>query len=211
MELDPSSFPIKNLVRPSPMLIERKFKLPGLEPSVFVLESFDASEWVRIHRKKMKQVFPRRSLGSHRFTAIPRDRRRSPMSIQHCRSRLKVFSNRIMESFVGPKGHQALDPNGLESCNTGHQGPYVCATPREGLRSMITFQGLPVMPPRSHSRSVTLSPDCLSTMAGRQPLVPRGSNPSDPPPRVPAQAGRGMADASRGAPAQGRVGYALPH
>jgi hypothetical protein len=120
MELDPSSFPIKNLVRPSPMPVERKLKLSALEPSVFVLESFDASEWVRIHRKKMKQVFPRRSMGSHRFTAIPRDRRRSPLSIQHSRSRLNVFSNRIMGSFVGPKGHQALDPNVFESCNAGH-------------------------------------------------------------------------------------------
>jgi hypothetical protein len=64
LELDPSSFPIKNSVRPSPMPVERKLKLPVLEPSVFVLESFDASEWVRIHRKKMKQVFPRRSMGS---------------------------------------------------------------------------------------------------------------------------------------------------
>jgi hypothetical protein len=186
MELDPSSFLIKNLVRPTPMPVERKFKLPALEPSVFVLESFDALEWVRIHRKKMKQVFPRRSLGSHRFTAIPRDRRRSPMSIQHRLSRLKVFSNRIMEPFVGPKGHQALDPNMFESCNAGHQGPYACATPRNGLRSMIAFQGLPVAPPSSHSRSVTSSPDRLSTMAGRQPPVPWGSNPSDPPPRVPA-------------------------
>jgi hypothetical protein len=54
MELDPSSLPIKNLIHHSPMPVEKKFKLPALEPSVFVLESFDASEWVRIHRKKMK-------------------------------------------------------------------------------------------------------------------------------------------------------------
>jgi hypothetical protein len=63
------------------MPVERKLKLPVLEPSVFVLESFNAEEWVRIHRRKMKHVFPRRSMGSHRFTAISRDHRRSPQSI----------------------------------------------------------------------------------------------------------------------------------
>jgi hypothetical protein len=82
MELDPSSFPIKNSVRPSPMPVERTLKLPALEPSVFVLESFDASEWVRIHRKKMKQVFSRRSMGSLRFTAISSVDHASPISAE---------------------------------------------------------------------------------------------------------------------------------
>jgi hypothetical protein len=81
LELDPSSFQIKNSVLSSPMPVKRKLKLPVLEPSVFVLESFNAEEWVRIHRRKMKHVLPRRSMGSHRFTAISRDHRRSPQSI----------------------------------------------------------------------------------------------------------------------------------
>jgi hypothetical protein len=149
--LDPSTFPIKNSVRSSPMPVERKLKLPVLEPSVFVLESFNASEWVRIHHRKMKQVFPRRYMGSHRVTAISRDRRRSPQSIPHRRSRLNVISNQNMKSFVGPKGHKALDPNVFESCNAGHQGPCAFATPRVGLRSMIAFQGIHVAPPRSRS------------------------------------------------------------
>jgi hypothetical protein len=73
-----------------------------------------------------------------------------------------------------------------ESSNAGHQGPYAFATPIVGLRSMIAFQGIPAAPPRSRSRPVISSPGRLSAMAGRQPPIPRGSNPPDPPPRAPA-------------------------
>jgi hypothetical protein len=186
LELDPSSFQIKNSVLPSPMPVVRKLKLPALEPSVFVLESFNAAEWVRIHRRKMMQLIPRRSMGSHRFTAISRDHRRSPQSIPNRRSGLNGNSNQHKKVFVGPKGHKALGPNVSESSNAGHQGPYAFATPIVGLRSMIVFQGILVAPPRSRSRSVISSPGRLSAMAGRQPPIPRGSNPPDPPPRAPA-------------------------
>jgi hypothetical protein len=152
----------------------RKLKLPVSELSVFVLESFNVADWVRVHRRKFRQLLPRRYIASHRLTAIARDRLQSPRSIPDRRSGRSDSSKVQKEKIVGPKGHKALWPKSAKSGNAGHEGPCACASPKEGLRSMEIFQGLPVAPPRSRSRSSILFSGRVSAMAGRQPLSSEG-------------------------------------
>jgi hypothetical protein len=74
-ELDPSSIEVhvKLSLVSSP---RRRQKLPVLEPSVFWLDSIDAAEWIRVHKRKTKQLNPRRITAPNRLTAIARERRR---------------------------------------------------------------------------------------------------------------------------------------
>jgi hypothetical protein len=44
MELDPTLIKVKSVIPPSPMLVVRKLKLSVLEPSVFILVSFNDAD-----------------------------------------------------------------------------------------------------------------------------------------------------------------------
>jgi hypothetical protein len=56
-ELDKSSIEV-NFKLSSVSSPRRRQKLPVLEPSVFRLDSIDAAEWIRVHRKKDEAVEP---------------------------------------------------------------------------------------------------------------------------------------------------------
>jgi hypothetical protein len=78
-DLDPSLIEV-NVKLSSVSSPRRRQKLPVLEPSVFRLDSIDAAEWIHVHRKKMKQLNPRRITAPNRLTAIARDhRQRAPV------------------------------------------------------------------------------------------------------------------------------------
>jgi hypothetical protein len=92
-----------------------------------------------VHRRKMRQMFPRRSKVLHRSMVVDRDRWRSPRSKPDYRSMMRGNSNIQTDEIIGPKGHKAQGSNPFVSCNVGHEGPYACASSKEGLRSMIIF------------------------------------------------------------------------
>jgi hypothetical protein len=102
-ELEPSSIDVNFKLSSvsSPM---RRQKLPVLEPSVFRLDTFDVAEWIRVHRKKMRQLKPRRITAPNRLTAIARDRRRRAPSVPDRRSDFHVSLNHADKKNSGPNG-----------------------------------------------------------------------------------------------------------
>jgi hypothetical protein len=137
---------------------------------------FDRAEWIRVHRKKARQLKPRQITAPNRLTAIARDRRRRAPFVPDRRSDFLMSLNHADKKISGPNGHNAQCPSAAVTGNAGHEGPFACAPPTRGIRKMILFLGLPVALSRDRSRVQPPSSGCGSaTMAGRQPPLPRNN------------------------------------
>lgn len=164
---------------------------PVIEPSVSLLDNFDAQEWVRVQRKKNVQ-----NARSHIFSP------RSGTARRHtCDLRSVICGRSQFQNIQGtrPSRHEAKRCAFVSVGQKGHiSGP-------QNKKAIASFRqihvnlGLPAPVPRVSSKSSAPSSLCtaracpLVSMAGRNLVPPRaGGQPTNPPLRQPHVALRNL-------------------
>ncbi|XP_051190784.2 uncharacterized protein [Lolium perenne] len=165
---------------------EKSLKFPVLEPTVFFLQDFDASEWVTVYRKDKCRRFrraPRCFSGQERRRPSHRDRRSLPIAVNPGSGAFE---------FDGPPRFRKANGPVQEVESNGSHGQRSRRMPR-GFRRVSIARGLPE--PISRQSLSLPSSRCLpaarvlSPMAGNRPAVPRAANPPPRPLRQPVLPG----------------------
>ncbi|KAM0837823.1 hypothetical protein ACQ4PT_061373 [Festuca glaucescens] len=174
------------LTKPSRSPLVKILKVPVLEPTVFLLDDFNAKDWVRVVRKK--RIINAR--GASRADLPGSERRRSPISHRYRRSPLQRRSRSASFQISGPYRTKA----GLNSkYHNNFMGQDFCAWTlvqrNQRSRDMHIHCGLPAPIPRvggcSSIPSRVVATAAHLAMAGRESMARSAGGPLNQPLRQP--------------------------